>query len=62
MFCDVVLDVLSGFAITTLKKRELIAFTSLSSSCRVAVVTTWFGLWYDTVAFHGHTLLLSDIK
>ena len=52
LFCDVVLDVLSGFAITALKRTELIAFTSLSSSCRMAVVATWFGLWYDIVAFH----------
>ena len=60
MFCYAVLNVLSSFAITSQRKRELVALLYLSSCCHMAVIVLslfLMALWVDLqgmiVAFPG---------
>ena len=67
MLCNVVLIVVSSFAIISLMKRELVALLSLllCTCCCVAVIVLCLflmvllvGMWYVNVAFPGRTHLL----
>ena len=69
MVCCTLLYVHSGFAITLMGKRELVALLSLSSWCLVVVVwlflaVPWVCLQFVIVVFpdHTHLLYLSYIR
>ena len=63
MFCCTLLYVPSSFAITLMRKRELVDLLSLSPWCLVIVVwlflvVPWVPLQFKTVVFLDHTRLI----
>ena len=63
MFCCTLLYVPSSFAITLMRKRELVALLSLSPWCLVIVVwlfltVPWVPLQFKIVVFPDHTHFL----
>ena len=66
LFCCALLCVLSSFAITLKRKRELVALLLLSYGCIVSVnvlllflTIMWVGLWCVIVLFPDHTHFLN---
>ena len=65
LFCCALLCILSSFAITLKRKKELVALLLLSYGCLVTenvlclfLTVPWIGLWCVIVVFPDHTHLL----